>query len=248
MLLHRRDNPSPKPVQGGLAARLLLPVQGAWERLDAGPGRREALAGIFSAERMRPGGLVALVGPAGSGKSAVALAACDRLGLRAVYLSSRADQDRIEELSGCCLILDPVSAYSHQEVLHFLNAHRLQFPMILVDRNKRALTGLLSPLDPVVELHLPSTQAIVASLEKQLKGYRHSLSEADLRQLALRMHAAGLSTVQVNQISVDAALARLQHGHPVDRGAMDEALQVLLTVRTGQTTQAAPSSSPSTRG
>ncbi len=213
---------------GTLAARVEMPCHGAWQRLYAGPRRRASLEQAFSTQAMQAGSVFGIAGPAGSGKSAAAMAVCDLRKFRAVFASD-APGEAAAPQQGICVIIDSASAFEASDVKACVNAYRQACPVILVDRSERALQAALGPADTLIRLKLPSGAAIAAYLAAQMDGYQATLSAADYAQLGDAMQ--GMSLPQVNQVAVDAALMRLQNGSPVDRGAFDEALQAHAALR-----------------
>lgn len=217
-------------ASGSLGARLEVPVDGAWDRLYAGPKRTSMLESAFSTQLMQEGGVVALVGPRGSGKSTIALAACDLRRFRAVYATAQTDRPAMKPQHGLCVIIDPVSAFDREDVAACVRAYRGTTPVILVDRFERSLQGVVdTQTDTVVKLKLPSPSAIAVYIEDLLCDYNAQLTTQDYADLGHAMK--GLSFPQVNQIAVDAALSRLQHAVPVDRGSFDEALSAFAAIR-----------------
>lgn len=246
--MDRFSRPAPSPVVAAargersfgsrLAPRSEVPADGGWQRLHANPSRKRRLAEVFGESTMSAGHVVAVIGPPQTGKSAVALAACDLRGLRAAYATVDTHQAALEPQNGLCVIIDPVSAFSPGDVLDCIKAYRGTSPVILVDRHERALArlgDLTGLVDSVWRLALPKADVIAeyiaALLEDPDTGrrYEHTLTAADFAALGQAMH--GLSLPQVNQIAVDAALARLQHGEPVDRASFDEALGALRAIQ-----------------
>lgn len=214
---------------GTLAPRLEVPVRGGWQRLYAGPKRLQMLEQAFSSEAMLRGGVFALVGESGTQKSMTALAVCDLRDYRAVYATDQTDRPVFEVTSRLCVIVDPVSAYRREDVASCVKTYRGRCPIILIDRHESALGGIIQPNDTVVRLKLPSAESIAAYIKALLGGYQSQLSEADY--VALGQAMRGLNLAQVNQITVDATLSRLQYKQPVDRRAFDEALHAFHAVR-----------------
>lgn len=229
----QRDEPgsaftweAPSPVAG----RLEVPVAGAWERMSAGDKRRQMLEAALSSQVAAQGAAIGIFGPELSGKTQAALALCDLRGLRAVYATRQTDQQAFRPQAGICVIIDPVSSFDLEEVQGCIDFYRSSCPVIAIDRDEQILAGLVG-LDSLVRLRLPSSEAISAYLLEMLSGYPHVLSESDFAQLGQAMQ--GLSLPQVNQVSVDAALSRLQYGQSVDRHSLDSSLQALGAIRGG---------------
>lgn len=205
----------------GLAGRLEVPIAGAWNRLSAGPKRRNMLENALSSEAVSQGALIAVVGPAMSGKSQVGLALADLRGLRAVFATDQSDQQAFKPQGDMLVLIDPVSAYPPEDVKACIDFYRGKCPMILVDREEEAFAGI-EGIHSIIRLRLPSPGAVSSYLKELFHDYPHGLTEADFEQLGAAM--SGLSLPQVNQVAVDAALSRLQYSQAVDRRALDSAL------------------------
>jgi len=219
---------------GNLAGRLEVPVDGAWERLYAGPKRRAMLDRSFSSANVIAGAAIGLVGPLLSGKSQIALALADLRNLRAVYATDQTDQQAFTPAPGLCVIIDPVSAYDPRDVAACVEFYRSTSPVLLIDRNLDAITQIPG-VAQIIKLKLPSSAAIGAYVQELLDGaskqrsYQHTLTAYDFEQIGQAME--GLSLPQVNQITLDAALSRLMDGQPIDRRAFDSALSAYMTIR-----------------
>ena len=205
----------------GLAGRLEVPIAGAWNRLNAGPKRRAMLEEALSSEAVQAGAIIAVVGPAMSGKSQVGLALADLRGLRAVFATDQSDQQAFKPQGDILVLIDPVSAYPLEDVRACIDFYRGKCPIILVDRSEEALSEI-EGVYSIIRLRLPSAGAVSSYLRELLQDYPHGLNDTDFEQLGAAM--SGLSLPQVNQVAVDAALSRLQYGHAVDRRALDSAL------------------------
>jgi len=205
----------------GLAGRLEVPIAGAWNRLNAGPKRRAMLENALSSEAVRAGAVIAVVGPAMSGKSQVGLALADLRGLRAVFATDQSDQQAFKPQADILVLIDPVSAYPLEDVRACLEFYQGKSPVLLVDRDEEAFTQI-EGISSIIRLRLPSSGAVSSYLQELLQDYPHGLTEQDFEQLGAAMN--GLSLPQVNQVAVDAALSKLQYGQSVDRRALDSAL------------------------
>ena len=214
-----------------LAARLEVPVAGAWERMSAGQKRRQTLEAAFSSQAAAQGEALGLHGPSRSGKTQAALGLADLRGLRAVYATRQTDQQAFRPAAGMLVIIDPVSAYQPEEVQACVDYYASSCPVVAIDRDEDVLSGLVG-LSGVMRLRMPSSDAISAYLQQLLGGYPHQLQPADFEQLGQAMQ--GLSLPQVNQVAVDAALSRLQYGQSVDRHALDSSLQAMGSMKAGQ--------------
>ena len=213
---------------GPLAARLEVPVSGAWGRINAGPKRREMLESALSSQAAVSGAAIGISGPALSGKTQAALGLADLRGLKAVYASTQQDQQAYKPQPGMLVMIDPASAYTQQDIETCLEYYASSCPVVVVGRDQERLSEVRG-LQSIIRLRLPSASAISAYLDELLSGYPHGLQEEDLLQLGEAMK--GLSLPQVNQVAVDAALSRLQYGQPVDRHALDTSLQALSTMQ-----------------
>lgn len=221
--LQREDDGSPYTwrTPSPLAGRLEVPIAGAWNRLSAGPKRRQMLENALSSQAVQSGSVVAVCGPAMSGKSQVGLALADLRGLRAVFATDQQDAQAFKPGPGLLVMIDPVGAYPLDQVQGCVDFYRGTCPVILVDREEAALQRVQG-IDAIIRLRLPSSTAISSYLQELLHDYPHGLQAEDFQQLGEAMN--GLSLPQVNQVAVDAALSRLQYSQPVDRRALDAAL------------------------
>lgn len=179
------------------------------------------LQNALSSQAVQNGSVIAVCGPAMSGKSQVGLALSDLRGLRAVFATDQQDQQAFRPQAGLLVMIDPVGAYPREEVQACVEFYRGTCPVILVDRDEHALAEI-EGIDSIIRLRLPSAAAVGSYLQELLKDYPHGLQPGDFQQLGEAM--SGLSLPQVNQVAVDAALSRLQYGQPVDRRALDAAL------------------------
>jgi ABC-type cobalamin/Fe3+-siderophores transport system ATPase subunit len=216
-----------------LAARLPVPVDGAWDRLYAGERRTAMLQAAFSTEAMSNGDVFVVLGRRGSGKSTVALAVCDLRSFQAVYATIQTERAPLPPTHGQCVIVDPVSAFTPEYVKTVLETYAGVSPVILVDRTARSFRGIFDDDVQAVaargevtllQLKLPSASTIAQYIEQLLQGYEFELEDNDFIELGSAMASAGMSLPHVNQVSVDAALSRLQHAQPIDRSSFDEAL------------------------
>jgi hypothetical protein len=213
-----------------LAARLSVPVEGAWGRLYAGEKRSAMLQNAFSTESMQNGDVFIIVGPRGSGKSTVALSVCDLRALEASYATTQRERSPQPPQAGRCVIVDPVSAFDAGEVRSLIQDYKGISPVILVDRHLRAMDKVIDDIHQaasvgdvtLVNLKLPSAEVIGDYIKQLLAGYDTSLEDDDYIQLGQAME--NVSLPQVNQVAVDAALSRLQYAQTIDRPAFDEAL------------------------
>lgn len=221
--LQREDENSPFTwrAPSPLAARLEVPIDGAWNRLSAGPKRRGMLENALSSQAVQNGSVIAVCGAPMSGKSQVGLALADLRGLRAVFATDQQDQQAFRPQPGLLVMIDPVGAYPREDVQACVEFYRGSCPVILVDRDEAAIAEI-SGVDSIIRLRLPSAPAVSAYLQELLQDYPHGLNDTDFQQLGEAM--SGLSLPQVNQVTVDAALSRLQYNQPVDRRALDAAL------------------------
>ena len=213
-----------------LAARLEVPVAGAWERMAAGSKRRDMMEGAFSSQLATQGGSLGLTGPRGSGKTQAALALADLRGLRAVYATRQTDQQAFKPKGGMMVVIDPATAYKVEEVQDCIDYYRAACPVVVVDSDEAALSELQG-LAGIIRLRMPEPQAISAYLQELLGGYPHQLGDSDFSELGEAMQ--GLSLPQVNQVAVDAALSRLQFGSAVDRHSLDSSLQAISAMQSG---------------
>jgi len=221
--LQREDENSPFTwrAPSALAARLEVPIDGAWNRLSAGPKRRSMLENALSSQAVQNGSVIAVCGPPMSGKSQVGLALADLRGLRAVFATDQQDQQAFRPQPGLLVMIDPVGAYPQEDVQACIEFYRGSCPIVLVDRDEVAISEIQG-VDSIIRLRLPSSGAVGSYLQELLQDYPHGLTDSDFQQLGEAM--AGLSLPQVNQVTVDAALSRLQYSQPVDRRALDAAL------------------------
>lgn len=204
-----------------LAPRREVPVHDAWRRLVAPQQRKAMLESVFSSERMRAGQVFAVVGAPNAGKSAVALAVADLRGYAASFATVQSEQPSFKPRPEMCVIIDPVSAYPADMVAACVKTFAGTCPVILVDRDEAAVRPHVGDGN-VIRLKLPSPAVIASYMSSLLEGYRHSLEPTEFAQWAESMQ--GMSLTQVNAITVDAALLRLQHDEPVDSAALGEAL------------------------
>jgi len=218
---------------GRLAPRHEVPAKGAWNRLYAGPKRKANLMEAFSEQAVEKGEVLALIGPPETGKSTAALALCDLRGLRAVYATLDSKYPALKPASGFCVIIDSISSFERPDVAACVKAYRGTTPVILVGQNQLSLQGI-EP-DIVISLKKPSPSAITSYLQTLLEGYQTSLTTHDLKSLAEQLE--GLSYPQINQVTVDAALSRLQVASPIDAPAFAEALQGFRDVQRSKETR-----------
>lgn len=213
-----------------LAPRLRVPTAGAWRRLEAGEKRINMLQEAFSSQAMQSGEIFVITGARGTGKSKAALAICDLRAMQAVYATEQKERSPLPPEEGQCIIVDPVSAFQPENVKQLIQDYKGVCPIILVDRIPRAFRHIFPDLQQsakngeivLVGLKPPSPGVISGYIKDLLKDYDSVLESSDFVELGKAME--GLSLYQVNQITMDAALSRLQYVQPIDRLCFEQAL------------------------
>lgn len=216
---------SRKPnVAQHLAPRIHVPTTGCWDRV-VGAGQKEQLD--VAAKSLQSGGVIAIVGPAASGKSAYALAVADRIKRSAVYYHHDLSRPVETARSQSVLIMDPVSYWGRDSAVAALRAYGGAHPLILVDRTARIVQPFLPEGAPLIQLELPAESDIAHIIKKGISRAPHTLHEHDIAEIATSMNAMGMNANHVNQAVLDASLLRLQYGQSIDRDAFEVAITAM---------------------
>lgn len=154
--------------------RLPLRRDGVESEIDlvVGDSNRAAAAGLDGWPNAVSGPVMALCGPAGSGKSALALRWAERRGAL-VLQGDEAGQIDPHELEGQAVVLDRASDAGDESLFHLINLAMAGGSLLLVSRRAprdwvAALPDLRSRLDaaPVLTLEEPDDTVLAAMLRR----------------------------------------------------------------------------------
>ena len=211
-----------------LAPRLRLPVRGAWKRLYGGDARTTMLKKAFDPDNLQKKLVYGLYGPQESGKTSAAFAIADHFGLNLVIPNTAASEEPPIEVTGKSLVLiDPFDAYNTKEINTFIMAYHKRCTIIIVAREVQSLQKL--PIDILVALKHPNQNGIMIYIQKMLVDYKHGLEQEDFAEISHVL--SGLSYPQINNIIVDAVLARLARDENIDKAAFIEAVETFKIIK-----------------